>query len=362
MQTKSRRLISILLTLLMMAGMIAVAPVVAHAAYISVAIAQTDTVAQIQTKIQNAIDAVSSGDIVLVTGSKINADSTLALTIPTTVWLFWQAEYSGSGDISIDGTGLGGIFEVRAGGKIVSSNSNGTIRLQNGFGWQLKVTGGLVENTAGYPAISVPAVSYAIVSISSGLVKSSGTAIEFAGYNSPVFYPAGTLETGAYSPRGMTVELDSMIIPKSYIGTSLGLTIKGGSGSVDWSAYNRPVLNYRIDGSIYPGGSFDGFAAFGYTITLNPNGGSVSPTSVFAGNSSNYGVWPTPMRSGYTFVGWYTAASGGTHFGPPELLHLADDITLYARWNKSIFTTRYDSNFWNWILFFLCFGFIWMWF
>ena len=29
---------------------------------------------------------------------------------------------------------------------------------------------------------------------------------------------------------------------------------------------------------------------------------------------------------------------------------------------KKIFGTKYDSNFWNWLLFIVCFGFIWMWF
>jgi len=29
---------------------------------------------------------------------------------------------------------------------------------------------------------------------------------------------------------------------------------------------------------------------------------------------------------------------------------------------KKIFTTKYDSTFWNWLLFIVCFGFIWMWF
>jgi len=29
---------------------------------------------------------------------------------------------------------------------------------------------------------------------------------------------------------------------------------------------------------------------------------------------------------------------------------------------KYIFTTRYESKFWNWVLFIVCFGWIWMWF
>jgi len=108
-----------------------------------------------------------------------------------------------------------------------------------------------------------------------------------------------------------------------------------------------------------------------YIVTLNPNGGSVSPTTISVTNGGTYSTLPTPTRSGYTFNGWYTEATGGTKVNPSDTVNLTGNITLYAQWTqnttppppiKYIFTTKYEATFINWILFFLLFGFIWMWF
>ena len=46
-----------------------------------------------------------------------------------------------------------------------------------------------------------------------------------------------------------------------------------------------------------------------YTITFNPNGGSVSPKTKTVTYDSTYGSLPTPSRGGYIFIGWYTSGS-----------------------------------------------------
>jgi len=81
-----------------------------------------------------------------------------------------------------------------------------------------------------------------------------------------------------------------------------------------------------------------------------------------------YSALPTPTRANYTFDGWYTAASGGTKVSKTDTVNLTGNTTLYAHWTaasqpvKKIFSTKYDATLLNWILFFVCFGFIWMWF
>ena len=42
-----------------------------------------------------------------------------------------------------------------------------------------------------------------------------------------------------------------------------------------------------------------------YTLTFNPNGGSVSTTSKTVTFDSTYGTLPTPTKTGYTFKGWH---------------------------------------------------------
>ncbi|MEE0951048.1 MAG: InlB B-repeat-containing protein [Paludibacteraceae bacterium] len=69
-----------------------------------------------------------------------------------------------------------------------------------------------------------------------------------------------------------------------------------------------------------------------YTVTYDANGGSCSTTSE---NASSVAL-PTPTRDGYTFNGWYTAATGGTLVGAAgDSYAPSADITLYAQWTEN---------------------------
>ncbi len=70
-----------------------------------------------------------------------------------------------------------------------------------------------------------------------------------------------------------------------------------------------------------------------YTITFDPCGGSVSPSTMRVAAGNSFGSLPEPVRSGYTFAGWYTAAQGGQfvrYFDLPGA-----DLTLYAHWTAN---------------------------
>lgn len=54
---------------------------------------------------------------------------------------------------------------------------------------------------------------------------------------------------------------------------------------------------------------------------------------------------PTPTRTGYTFAGWYTAASGGTKVGNGGASYMPSaNITLYAHWTAITYTVSYNAN------------------
>ena len=55
---------------------------------------------------------------------------------------------------------------------------------------------------------------------------------------------------------------------------------------------------------------------------------------------------PTPVRPGYTFNGWYTAASGGTKIGNAGASYTpSKNITLYAQWSAAAKpTVTYNAN------------------
>ncbi len=81
-----------------------------------------------------------------------------------------------------------------------------------------------------------------------------------------------------------------------------------------------------------------------YTVTLDPNGGSVAPTKITVGAGQAYGTLPTPTRSGYSFVGWFTAASGGTQVYSSTTYTLSGNQTLYAHWSQASYTVTLDPN------------------
>ena len=68
-----------------------------------------------------------------------------------------------------------------------------------------------------------------------------------------------------------------------------------------------------------------------YTVTYNANGGSCGTASAtYAGTALTL---PTPTRTGYKFLGWYTATSGGTKIGDAGATYTPSaNITLYAQW------------------------------
>ena len=72
-----------------------------------------------------------------------------------------------------------------------------------------------------------------------------------------------------------------------------------------------------------------------YTVTFNANGGTVSTRSKSVKYAGTYGTLPTPSRSGYTFSGWYTSASGGTKVTSATKFTQTSNQTLYAHWTKN---------------------------
>lgn len=70
-----------------------------------------------------------------------------------------------------------------------------------------------------------------------------------------------------------------------------------------------------------------------YTVTFNANGGSVSEKTRKVQYDKKLGGLPSPTRSGYSFDGWYTKATGGTKISSATLMK--GDVTCYAQWTKS---------------------------
>lgn len=108
-----------------------------------------------------------------------------------------------------------------------------------------------------------------------------------------------------------------------------------------------------------------------YTLTINPNGGSVSPTSQTGTQGQTYAL-PTPTRSGYTFTGW--TLSGGGSLNGNTYTFSSSNGAVTAGWTLNSTpnpdpptrgfwgtASRWTGEWWHYVLFFLG-GFLWMWF
>ena len=78
-------------------------------------------------------------------------------------------------------------------------------------------------------------------------------------------------------------------------------------------------------------------------MTLNDNSGSGGSGTVTATYGSVLPTVKVPTRTNYNFLGYYTAASGGTQYinsnGVGIVAYTTDGtMELYAQWVKGVFT------------------------
>lgn len=90
---------------------------------------------------------------------------------------------------------------------------------------------------------------------------------------------------------------------------------------------------------------YAGWKAKTFTVSFDLNGGSglqISGKQVTY--DSTYGTLPTPSRTGYTFAGWFTAASGGTQVTASTVVKILANQTLYAHWTVKSYTYTLGSG------------------
>lgn len=74
-----------------------------------------------------------------------------------------------------------------------------------------------------------------------------------------------------------------------------------------------------------------------YTVTLDANGGSVTPTSVTQNAFGAAVTLPTPTMSGFTCTGWYTSTSGGTKRADAGGSYTPTaNETVHAQWESAV--------------------------
>ncbi len=99
----------------------------------------------------------------------------------------------------------------------------------------------------------------------------------------------------------------------------------------------------------YATGNFTVYARWtalaSYTVTLNPNGGTCSQSSITVYYSQTYGTLPMPIRTCCTFAGWWTTKDiGGKQVTKDTVCYATGNFTLCARWTANIYTVSFNAN------------------
>ena len=129
-------------------------------------------------------------------------------------------------------------------------------------------------------------------------------------------------------------------------GTKTGYTFAGwtvNSGGVSLANASSPNTTF-----VQPAGNVSltaNWTVNHYTVTYNANGGSGTMDSssiVYTGGSLKANAF---IRTGYTFKGWATSASGSKVYEDgAEIKNLTSNITLYAIWEVNYYTVTYHAN------------------
>ena len=130
--------------------------------------------------------------------------------------------------------------------------------------------------------------------------------------------------------------------------TSVGNPTKTGYTFAGWKINNGSTLykSLTLGATVYTADIklTATWTANEYTVTFDANGGTASKTDMSVTFNGEYGELATATRTGYTFDGWYTAASGGTRVTSATIVKTAGAHTLYAHWSVNTYKVTLVGN------------------
>lgn len=98
-------------------------------------------------------------------------------------------------------------------------------------------------------------------------------------------------------------------------------------------------------GTLSASSSISVAAKTSYKITYNANGGSGAPSAQTKWHGTALTLSSTkPTRTGYTFQGWGTSASGSVVYAAGASYTANASDTLYAIWKANTYTVKYNAN------------------
>lgn len=155
-----------------------------------------------------------------------------------------------------------------------------------------------------------------------------------------VVFPAYCIRTGIHTFNGCT-NLKTVTIPgtvhtigrSAFASCSALETVNWGGTKEEWQTVfvdrlNEPLLAAQL--------VLKEEEPVQLTVSFDAAGGTVETLSKEVTSYELYGELPVPVKEGFSFKGWYTAAVGGKKISADTRVTDSEDHTLYAHWSNVI--------------------------
>lgn len=137
-----------------------------------------------------------------------------------------------------------------------------------------------------------------------------------------------------------------------YVDFGANSWVTWGAADTSWSGLKGNSIGIAAtmpsSTTAFSNATFNGNASMSwstYTVSYNANGGSGAPSA----QTKTYGTALTlsstkPTRTGHSFKGWATSASGAVAYAAGASYTANAAITLYAVWEANTYTVSYNAN------------------
>lgn len=155
-------------------------------------------------------------------------------------------------------------------------------------------------------------------------------------YAHPVAATGVTFDSQAGSPIGaQTVELGGTA-------SEPVAPTKDGFKFVRWTTDVAGIQPYDFNSEVTAPVTLYAQWAVAHKVTFDSTGGSAVDTQL-VGDGEKASAPANPTRTGYTFAGWRTDATGGAAYDF-NTAPVTGDLTLYAQWTPNTYTVTFNSN------------------
>ncbi len=122
------------------------------------------------------------------------------------------------------------------------------------------------------------------------------------------------------------------------------LTIPAGTHTVQWVYSKNSTGSAGSDCAWVDQVALSPVILSHYTVTFAAAGGSPASQNISVPYNGNYILPADPVREGYAFAGWFTAAVNGSQVTTATLMNKTADHTLHARWTAEKYTVAFDAQ------------------